>query len=110
MRCLKVLFYQLDCYIAGTESLGASTNPLFLYSSLIYSPLIFLGVSQGRRQFWCQEDLKDRLGAHCGAGWVATSSLPGQPASFLCCLDQSLADGLYNDDCRLGRLQTTSNS
>ena len=58
-----MLFYQLDCYIAGDkESLVWELPPalLFFYSSLIESPLIFfLGISQGWRQFWCQDNLKD---------------------------------------------------
>ena len=60
-----MLFYQLDCMTAGdSEFLVWELPPALLcfYSSIIYSPLVFLlGVSRGWRQFWCQEDLKGCL-------------------------------------------------
>ena len=72
-----------------------------------WSSLVYLGDggNSGARR-----TLKIDSGPTVGPVGSPPPRLPGQPASFLCCLDQSLADGLYNDDCHLGRLQTTSNS
>ena len=83
-----MLFHQIDCYIAGDkESLVWELPPaLFSFcSSIIKSPLIFfLAISQGRRQFWCQEDLKDWLKVYCGAllGCYLLGCLVSQPIPF----------------------------
>ena len=102
------LFHQLDCYTAGDKDPLVWKPPpalFFFCSSLIESPLVFLGISQGWRQFWGQEYLRNWLMAYRGTwlGCCLLGYLDGQPIPFANWISSSLMAFAMNA-CHLGRL------
>ena len=102
-----MLFYQLEFCIAGDkESLVWEPPAALLFFFFHLQPIDVLPwKSWGWRQFWCHEDIKDGLGAHCGAplGRHLLGSLVSQLIPFDDWIS-SLLMAFTMDDCDLGRL------